>query len=179
MSQNENRKVKKEHSEAREWIQSIIIAVVLAFVIKMFLFDFVLVQGSSMHPTLENGDRLIINKIEYRLGEPDYGDIVILNYSSSVEYVKRVIAKGGDTIAIKDQVVYVNGEPIDEPYVNTDPYGDFPEVTVPEGTYFVMGDNRENSTDSRSLMVGFVPVKNIMGKAVWRIWPFSKFGSVY
>ena len=68
MSQNENRKVKKEHSEAREWIQSIIIAVVLAFVIKMFLFDFVLVQGSSMHPTLENGDRLIINKIEYRLG---------------------------------------------------------------------------------------------------------------
>ena len=86
---------------------------VLAFVIKMFLFDFVLVQGSSMHPTLENGDRLIINKIEYRLGEPDYGDIVILNYSSSVEYVKRVIAKGGDTIAIKDQVVYVNGEPID------------------------------------------------------------------
>lgn len=141
MSQNENRKVKKEHSEAREWIQSIIIAVVLAFVIKMFLFDFVLVQGSSMHPTLENGDRLIINKIEYRLGEPDYGDIVILNYSSSVEYVKRVIAKGGDNIAIKDQVVYVNGEPIDEPYVNTDPYGDFPEVTVPEGTYFVMGDN--------------------------------------
>lgn len=178
MSQNENRKVKKEHSEAREWIQSIIIAVVLAFVIKMFLFDFVLVQGSSMHPTLENGDRLIINKIEYRLGEPDYGDIVILNYSSSVEYVKRVIARGGDTVSIKDQVVYVNGEPIDEPYVNTDPYGDFPEVTVPEGTYFVMGDNRANSSDSRFTSLGFVDRKDIVGHVFFRFWPFDKFGSV-
>ena len=101
----------KGNLELKEWIQSAVIAIVLAFIIKMFLFDFVMVQGSSMFPTLVEGDRLIVNKIGYTIGEPDYGDIVILSYSESVEYVKRVIGKGGDTIEIKDMVVYRNGEP--------------------------------------------------------------------
>lgn len=169
---------KKEKSEVREWIQSIAIAVVLAFIIKFFLFDFVLVQGSSMFPTLETGDRLILNKIEYSVGSPDYGDIVVLNYSKNVEYVKRVIAKGGDTISIKDQVVYLNGEALDEPYVNTDPYEDFEEVTVPEGKYFVMGDNRANSSDSRYQSLGFVDEDAIIGHVIFRFWPFSAFGVV-
>ncbi len=168
----------RSHSEAREWIQSIVIAVVLAFVIKLFLFDFVMVQGSSMVPTLEDGDRLIINKIEYRLGEPDYGDIIILNYSSSVEYVKRVIGKGGDRIAIKDQVVYRNGEALTEPYINTEPYGDFDEVTVPEGKFFVLGDNRANSSDSRYSSLGFVDREAVVGHVIFRFWPFDTFGGV-
>lgn len=178
MSSDANAQSPKKHSEAREWIQSIVIAVVLAFIIKIFLFDFVLVQGSSMYPTLENGDRLVINKIEYRLGDPDYGDIVILNYSSSVEYVKRIVAKGGDTIAIKDMEVYVNGNKLNEPYINTDPYGDFEEVTVPEGKYFVMGDNRANSSDSRFQSLGFVERDAIVGHVIFRFWPFAHFGTV-
>jgi signal peptidase I len=167
----------KGHSEAREWVQSIAIAVVLAFVIKMFFFDFVVVQGLSMFPTLETGDRLVINKIEYTLGKPDYGDIVVLNYSRNVEYIKRVIGKGGDTIEIRNQVVYRNGEALTEPYVNTDPYPDFAKVTVPEGKYFVMGDNRANSSDSRYESLGFVDEKDIVGHAIFRFWPFSKAGT--
>lgn len=169
---------KSSKMEIKEWVQSALIAVILAFIIKMFLFDFVMVQGSSMFPTLEEGDRLIVNKIGYLIGEPDYGDIVILSYTDSIEYVKRVIAKGGDTIAIKDMVVYLNGEPLDENYINTDPYEDFAEVTVPEGKYFVMGDNRANSSDSRYQSLGFVDEDDIDGKVFFRLWPFNKIGFV-
>ncbi|MBC3898370.1 signal peptidase I [Acetobacterium malicum] len=168
----------KGNLELKEWIQSAVIAIVLAFIIKMFLFDFVMVQGSSMFPTLVEGDRLIVNKIGYTIGEPDYGDIVILSYSDSVEYVKRVIGKGGDTIEIKDMVVYRNGEPLSEDYINTDPYEDFSEVTVPTGTYFVMGDNRANSSDSRYSSLGFVERDAIDGKVIFRIWPLSEIGLV-
>ncbi|URN82972.1 signal peptidase I [Acetobacterium wieringae] len=168
----------KGNLELKEWIQSAVIAIVLAFIIKMFLFDFVMVQGSSMFPTLVEGDRLIVNKIGYTIGEPDYGDIVILSYSDSIEYVKRVIGKGGDTIAIKDMVVYRNGEPLEEDYINPDPYEDFAEVTVPMGTYFVMGDNRANSSDSRYPSLGFVERDAIDGKVIFRIWSLSEIGTV-
>ena len=168
----------KGNLELKEWIQSAVIAIVLAFIIKMFLFDFVMVQGSSMFPTLVQGDRLIVNKIGYTIGEPDYGDIVILSYSDSVEYVKRVIGKGGDTIEIKNMVVYRNGEPLEEDYINTDPYEDFTKVTVPVGTYFVMGDNRANSSDSRYPSLGFVEKDAIDGRVIFRIWPFTEIGTV-
>ncbi|MDD3306696.1 MAG: signal peptidase I [Acetobacterium sp.] len=168
----------KGNLELKEWIQSAVIAIVLAFIIKMFLFDFVMVQGSSMFPTLVEGDRLIVNKIGYTIGEPDYGDIVILSYSDSVEYVKRVIGKGGDTIEIRDMVVYRNGEPLSEDYINTEAYEDFSKVTVPNGTYFVMGDNRANSSDSRYSSLGFVERDAIDGKVIFRIWPLSEIGLV-
>lgn len=168
----------KGNLELKEWIQSAVIAIVLAFIIKMFLFDFVMVQGSSMYPTLVEGDRLIVNKIGYTIGEPDYGEIVILSYSDSVEYVKRVIGKGGDTIEIKDRIVYRNGEPLSEDYINTEAYDDFSEVIVPIGTYFVMGDNRANSSDSRYPSLGFVERDAIDGKVIFRIWPLSEIGLV-
>jgi len=164
--------------ELREWLQTVIIAIILAFIIKMFLFDFVMVQGSSMIPTLENGDGLIINKIGYNIGEPDYEDIVILSFSKDVEYIKRVIAKGGDTIEIKDQVVYVNDKVLSEDYISPQPYEDFEKVTVPAGKYFVMGDNRANSSDSRYASLGFVEKSAIDGKAIFRIWPLNTIGMV-
>ncbi|MGL4606733.1 MAG: signal peptidase I [Eubacteriaceae bacterium] len=164
--------------EIREWVQSAIIAIILAFIIKMFLFDFVMVDGSSMFPTLENGDRLIINKIGYTIGEPAKEDIVILNYNATTEYVKRIIAKGGDTVEIKDQTTYVNDVPLQEDYINNEPFEDFSKVTVPEGTYFVMGDNRANSSDSRYKSLGFVEKDAIVGKVIFRIWPLSHFGVV-
>lgn len=165
-------------SEAKEWIISILIAVALAVVIKMFLVDFVLVQGTSMVPTLENGQRLVISKIAYEVGSPDYGDIVILKHNQNVDYVKRIIGKGGDTIEIKNQVVYRNGTPLDEPYVNEGSYDDFSKVTVPEGCYFVMGDNRSVSLDSRYASVGFIEEKDIIGKVIFRFWPLSDFGKI-
>jgi len=164
--------------ELREWLQSAIIAIILAFIIKMFLFDFVMVQGSSMVPTLENGDRLIINKIDYTIGEPNYEDIVILSYSKNVEYVKRVIGKGGDTIEIKNQVVYRNDQALSEEYISPLPYDDFAKVTVPADTYFVMGDNRSNSSDSRYPSLGFVEKNAIDGKVIFRIWPLNTIGMV-
>lgn len=166
------------HSEAKEWIKSIAIAVIIAFIVKMFLFDFVVVQGSSMFPTLKNGERLIISKIQYEIGSPEYGDIVVLHHNARVEFVKRIIGKGGDTIEIKSNVVYRNGKALDEPYINSGNYEDFAKVTVPEGKYFVMGDNRPNSLDSRYTEVGFIDRSAIVGHVVFRFWPFDRFGAV-
>lgn len=164
------------HSEAKEWFVSIGIAVALALVIKLFLFDFVVVSGSSMYPTLHDRDRLIINKIEYEVGQPQYGDIVVLRYAKGVDYVKRVIAKGGDTIEIKDMKVYRNGKVLNEPYINPEPYGDFSKVTVPAGKYFVMGDNRANSSDSRFADLGYVDKKDMIGHVIFRFYPFDRIG---
>lgn len=169
---------KSNKTEIKEWVQSALIAIILAFIIKMFLFDFVLVQGSSMFPTLKEGDRLIVNKIGYTIGQPAHGDIVILSYSDNIEYVKRIIAMAGDTVEITDMVVSVNGIPLTENYISPEPYDDFEAVTVPEGTYFVMGDNRANSSDSRFSSLGFVKEKDIDGKVFFRLWPFDSLGLV-
>lgn len=170
---------KGDHIEAKEWIQSIIIAVLLAFFIKFFIFDFVRVDGSSMYPTLVNNDRVVVWKVGYYFHEPEYGDIVILEFNRSTEYVKRVIGKGGDTIEIRDNVVYRNGEALDEPYINDEAYPDYGPITVPDGEYFVMGDNRAHSSDSRYVSLGTISKDRIDGKVVFRIWPLDTWGSVY
>lgn len=164
--------------ELKEWLQSIIIAVIIAFVLKMFIVDFAYVDGSSMYPTLKDGERIVVNQIGYRFGEPQYGDIVTLHYDASTEFVKRIIGMGGDRIKIVDNVVYRNGEPLDEPYINTEDYPDFEEVVVPAGKYFVMGDNRAHSSDSRFAGLGFVDRDALIGKVVFRFWPFDVFGPV-
>lgn len=174
-------KSKKEKSEIREWLESVAIAVVLALIIKFFLFEFVLVDGNSMFPTLHDGDRLIVNKLEYRLNDPKVQDIIILEYNTEivhVEFVKRIIGMPGDTIAIRDSIVYINGIPLEEDYINTEAYPDYPEVTVPEGSYFVLGDNRNNSKDSRYEDVGFVKKDEIVGKVAYRVYPFDDFGKI-
>lgn len=165
-------------SEAWEWIRTIIIAVVIALVIKSFFFDTARVVGSSMVPTLENGDFLLVNKIGYRLGEPEFGDIVILEANAQDEYVKRVIGLPGDTIEVKDQVAYRNGEALDEPYINPGTYPDYPKITVPEGKYFVMGDNRGNSKDSRFADLGPIEKERIESHAIFRYWPFNRGGTL-
>ncbi|MGI6697957.1 MAG: signal peptidase I [Clostridiales bacterium] len=160
-------------SQAREWLESIVIAVVIAIVIKAFVFETVLVEGSSMLPTLKDSDRLAVNKIGYLLGKPEHGDIVVFEYPSdpSLIFIKRVIAVEGDSVEIKDHRVYVNGTELEEPYISEKPLGDFPEVVVPPNTVFVLGDNRNDSRDSRYADVGFIPLKNIRGEAVFRLWP--------
>lgn len=174
----EEKQSTSKKSEVKEWIQSISLAIIVAFVIKFFIFDFAYVDGKSMYPTLDGGDRLIVSKFTYFLDEPDYGDIVILHYKHNVEYVKRVIGKSGDTIEIVNNIVYRNGKALTEPYINDEPYQNFPLTTVPENSYFVMGDNRAHSTDSRSPSLGFVDRSAIIGKVVFRMLPFTKAGTL-
>lgn len=158
-----------------EYAQALVIAAVLAGFIITFVVQSFLVQGHSMEPTLHNTERLFVNKFIYRFTEPQRGDIVVFRYPAdeSRKFIKRVIGLPGDVVAIEDGIVYVNGEALDEPYIAEKPYRGFPASVVPEGRYFVLGDNRNNSEDSRYPDVGFVPRKNIVGKAFVVWWPFT------
>lgn len=169
--------------EILEWVQAIVIALVIALVIRTFVFSLIRVDGHSMVPTLQHNDRLIVTKLMYK---PQQGDIIILRppMHKNTPFVKRIIALPGQTVDIdfKKHKVLVDGVELKEPYINepTVQRGDvkFP-VVVPENTVFVLGDNRNNSRDSRYSDVGMVPYKSIIGKAVFRIWPLNNFGSIY
>lgn len=163
--------------EAKDWIVSIAVAVVLALLIRTFIVELYLVDGPSMRPTLQSAERLVVNKFIYRFRAPERGEILVFQYprDPSRDFIKRVIAVPGDTIAIKEGRVYVNGQLMNEPYILSRTRGDYPEATVPEDSIFVMGDNRNNSEDSRFADVGFVPYGLIKGKAILVFWPFGQF----
>ncbi len=166
--------------EVKDWVVSIVIAVVLAFFIRYFIVELYLVDGPSMRPTLQNAERLVVNKFIYRFRAPERGEILVFRYprDPSRDFIKRVIAIPGDTIEIKDGRVFVNQQLMNEPYILSKTRGDYPLSTVPEGHIFVMGDNRNNSEDSRFADVGFVPYDLIKGKAVLVFWPFDQFKSL-
>lgn len=161
--------------EIKDWVISIAIAVALALIIRNFLVEPYLVEGPSMRPTLESHQRLLVNRFIYNIREPERGEILIFKYpkDQSRDFIKRVIAVPGDTFEIKDGNVYVNGELQTEDYILAKSNIDYPKVTIPEGHIFVMGDNRNNSEDSRFSDVGFVPFDLIKGKAMFVFWPFS------
>jgi signal peptidase I len=155
------------------WLKTLASAAVYATLIVTFGFQVARVEGQSMAPTLADQDRLIVNKLAYRLGDPQVGDIVMLYYPNKPEksFVKRVIAEEGDQVRIADGKVYRNDVLMDDSFVpemyrSHDDWG--PEV-IPEGYYFVMGDHRNNSSDSRHW--GYVPKKYIIGKVQLRWWP--------
>lgn len=179
----ENTKKQKNEAEVFEWLQCIVSALVLCILVFTFLGRHIGVIGSSMVPTLEEGDGLIISNLFFT---PEYGDIVVLRKDTFAEYpiIKRVIATEGQTVDIDFEagIVYVDGEALDEPYTNslTTVHEDFEEeITVPAGCIFVMGDNRNRSTDSRTSSIGCVDTRYIIGKALWRITPIGKFGKIY
>jgi len=182
----ENKKPEKKGSTAWEWVKTIGIPIVVALLILQVIRP-TLVQQQSMMPTVQPNNYLIVYKLAYKLGgEPQNGDIIVfksglMNENEKAKYlIKRVIAKGGDTIEITGGEVFVNGEQQDEPYINGDyTPGEVPETVVPDGCLFVMGDNRPNSTDSRSEAVGFVDQDTVMGKVVLRLLPVNEIGSVY
>jgi len=171
----------KPKSWLRELAESILPALVIVLVVNVFLAQATRVEGQSMEPNLYNNERLIIEKITYRFREPQRGDIVVLRppQRSTVPLIKRVIGLPGDTVEIKDGYVYINGEPLTEDYVAERPNYQFGPVTVPEGCYFMMGDNRNTSYDSHRWLNAFVPEQDIKGKAVWRYWPLDKMGGIY
>lgn len=164
----------------REYVESFAIALVLASFIMVFITQSYLVQGSSMEPTLYNGERLMVDKVTYRFREPKRGEIIVFRYPSDPRrrFIKRVIGLPGDQVEVRKHLVYVNGVPLDEPYIKGPTYRDFGPMIVPEGTYFVLGDNRNNSDDSRFPDVGPVPRKLIVGRALLLYWPITRFSLV-
>ena len=163
--------------EAKDWIISIVVAVVLAFLIRQFIVELYIVDGPSMRPTLQSQERLVVNKFIYSLRAPEKGEILVFKYprDQSRDFIKRVIATPGDTIEIKDGRVYVNDQMLNEDYILEKTRSEYPKATVPAGTVFVMGDNRNNSEDSRFADVDFVPLRLVKGKAAVVFWPFERF----
>lgn len=161
--------------EIKDWVISILIAIVLAFFIRYFIVELYMVEGPSMRPTLQNGERLVVNKFIYRFKDPERGQVLVFRYARdpSRDFIKRVIAVAGDTIEIKDGRIFLNGQLLNEPYILERTRGSYPAATVPEGHIYVMGDNRNNSEDSRFKDVGFVPLELIKGKAVAVFWPLD------
>jgi signal peptidase I len=157
------------------WFKTLASAAVYATLIVTFGFQVARVEGMSMAPTLQDQDRLIVNKLAYRLGDPKVGDIVMLYYPLKPEksFVKRVIAEEGDNVRIVDGRVYRNDVPLDDSFVPSEyrSHDDWGPQVIPEGYYFVMGDHRNNSSDSRHW--GFVPKKYIIGKVQLRWWPLA------
>jgi signal peptidase I len=161
--------------ELLTWFKTLASAAVYATLIVTFGFQVARVEGYSMQPTLQNNDRLIVNKLAYRLGDPKVGDIVML-YSPlqpDKALVKRVIAQAGDRVRIVDGHVYRNDVLLNDSFVAPEfrSHDDWGPQVIPEGYYFVMGDHRNDSFDSRSY--GFVPKKYIAGKVQVRWWPLS------
>jgi signal peptidase I len=179
----------------------IVLAFVLALVIRTFLFQAFYIPSPSMEPTLLRGDRVLVNKIPYYFHDPRRGDIIVFEnpnpeavidrgvvngffhwlvqglgfaQSENEDFIKRVIGLPGDVVEGKRGSVFVNGTKLDEPYL-TQKTQPFDARTVPEGKLFVMGDNRGNSLDSR-FGLGYVPIDKVIGKAFIKIWPPTRFG---
>ncbi|MDF2936936.1 MAG: sipS [Paenibacillaceae bacterium] len=174
-------------SEAWEWTKALFIAAVLVVIIRWFIFAPFIVDGPSMEPNFHTRERLIVNKIIYHIRTPERGEVVVFHAPSGVDYIKRVIALPGEKIKLQNNKVYINGEELEESYLqeaiddykartNSNYNVDFSEITVEEGKVFVMGDNRVNSQDSRA--IGAVAFEKIVGRADVRFWPLAKLGFI-
>lgn len=169
---------------AKEWIKDIIVALVIGLIIVQFVRPTV-VKEHSMEGTLHENDYIFLNLQAYRFGEPKAGDIIVFHSDLKTPagkeklLIKRIIGLPGDTISVSGGVVYRNGVALEEPYT-LEGYtnGEMEETTVPEDYIFVMGDNRQNSIDSRDPSVGCVPMDRVMGKAFFRLFPFNSIGTL-
>ena len=176
------RPAKKRRSLGREifaWVKVLAAALILALIIRQFVFVLVWVEGSSMEPTLMNQERIIVTRYDYIFGSPQRQDIVICHFPDGEDkdnYVKRIIGLPGERIKIDDGVVYINGEALEEPYVVYEKIQDMEEIVIPEDMYFVMGDNRFNSRDSR--VVGLIERPRIQGHVRYVFYPFEDRRSV-
>ncbi|MEW9501638.1 signal peptidase I [Jeotgalibacillus marinus] len=174
--------------ESFEWIKALAIGVVIVLVVRMFLFSSYVVEGISMQPTLQDGNKLVVNKIGYQIGDPERFDVLVFHADENEDYVKRIIGLPGDEVSYVDDELYINGKYYEEPYldefreqsVGGRLTGDFTmeeltgEPVVPEGMIFVLGDNRKQSLDSR--IIGFIDQDSIVGKVGMRYWPLSEVG---
>ncbi|HLR01589.1 MAG TPA: signal peptidase I [Virgibacillus sp.] len=181
-------KKKKKKNEWIDWVKALLIAVLVAFVVRMFLFAPIVVDGPSMLPNLHDRNQIIVNKVVYRLHEPERFDVVVFHASEKKDFIKRVVGLPGEHIEMENDTLYVDGEAVDEPYLDEEKseLGDSPAPltddftledlpgeydVIPDGHVLVLGDNRKNSTDSRRL--GVIPIDSIVGKASFVYWPLN------
>ena len=162
-----------------EVVGIVVTAFVLALLIQQFVVKPFYIPSVSMEPTLLVGDRVLVNRFVYRFGSPKVGDVVVFHppVAPQEDYIKRVVAVGGQTIGVHNGKLYRDGKPVNEPYLE-DPVmsKDSPDVKVPAGEVFVMGDNRNDSGDSR--VFGPVPVSSLLGKAFVIYWPLNRIGGL-
>ena len=173
----------KEENPLVEIFKTLVSAAILAIGIRSCVAEARFIPSESMLPTLEIDDRLIIEKISYRFRKPERGDVVVFSPTDALKaedfneaFIKRVIGVPGDVVEVEDGDVIVNGKKLTEKYILNPPEYDYPPTTVPEGQYFVLGDNRNNSYDSHSW--GFVPLENLIGRAAVRFWPLNRLGTL-
>ena len=174
----------KEENPLIELVKTLVSAAILAVGIRTFVAEARFIPSESMLPTLEIDDRLIIEKISYHFRKPKRGDVVVFSPTDALKaqnydeaFIKRVIGTPGDVVEVKNNNVFVNNEQLTEQYIFSPPNYNYGPVTVPEGQYFVLGDNRNNSLDSH--LWGFVPLENLIGRASVRFWPPNRLGSLY
>lgn len=185
-SKAETSKVEKANSNWKIWwenFQILVIALILALLVRTYVAEPRFIPSDSMVPTLEIGDRLVVEKVSYRFHEPEFGDIVVFDpppqlqeqgYSKDQAFIKRIIGKPGQTVEVKNGRVFLDNQPLQESYIAEAPKYTLKPVQIPEGNFFVMGDNRNNSNDSH--VWGFLPQENILGKAWFRFYPFDRVG---
>lgn len=169
----------------RENLVILAIALGLSLLIRTFIAEPRFIPSDSMFPTLEIGDRLVVEKVSYYFRPPSQGDIIVFNppeqlqtlgYGADQAFIKRVIGEPGQTVEVKDGWVYIDNQAMFENYIAEPPNYKLAPQQVPKNSYFVMGDNRNDSNDSH--VWGFLPKKNIIGRAVFRFWPINRFGGV-
>ena len=171
-----SKRKKKEKSALREMLEVVVVALALAFLIKTFVVGNFWIPSESMVPTIEVNDKVIVTNFSYWFAEPERGDVIVFRFphDPKKDYIKRCIGLSGETIQFKDSKLYVNGELVEEPYLPEGlEFEDYGPVQVPEGQYFMCGDNRNHSSDSR--VWGFVEKKLIIGKAQVIYWPFARW----
>lgn len=180
----------KKKQDWVDWVKTIVITIIVVFIVRLFVAVPIVVDGPSMLPTLIDKDRLIVNKIGLMFSDPDRFDVVVFHATAKEDYIKRVIGLPGDSIAYQDDQLYINNEPVAEPFIEQEitneqfnyttnfTMQDIPgnEEVVPDGHVFVLGDNRPDSTDSRH--IGFVPIDQIEGVASLTYWPLDDIGLV-
>lgn len=180
IQQKPERAVSSFRADLRMWARDVFIALGLAMVIIVFLYQPVKVEGTSMAPLLSDQERIFINKFVYRVESIERGDVVVFWYpvDPTKSFIKRVVGLPGEIVEIQQGRVMVNGTELDEPYVPLQfiDRHSFGPARVPPGQYFVLGDHRSSSNDSR--VFGFVPSALIYGKAVFVYWPMERFGTI-
>lgn len=176
-----NSEKKKDTVSNRTFIIALVIVIILGVLLNVFIGS-VRVKETSMLPNFVENDHLLINKMAYKIGEPERGDVIIFKktvYGDSERLIKRVIGLPGDTITIKDNEVYLNGKKQDQSYTHDGiTPGNVKNYTVPAGQLYVMGDNRIVSLDSRSKDIGTVSISKVKGKVIFRLTPLNKFGTI-
>lgn len=176
---------KRKNSLGRELLEDVVLVIVVlavVFILKSYVLINAVIPSGSMENTIMTGDRVFGNRLAYRFGEPERGDIVIFKYPDNEEelYIKRVIGLPGDKVEIRDGLVYLNdsAKPLEEPYLKETPVGDYGPYQVPEDGYFMLGDNRNWSKDSRFWENTYVTREEVLAKAVFRYYPFDEIGTI-